>query len=83
MVDQPQGFLIAALVFVFAEDGYERLRKRTLGKHPAQQVGQFEGDEEGIRRQTGAEGAGDDEISDEAENSREQSHAADRDEGAK
>ncbi len=82
MFDQQQRFLVAAPVLVFAENGHEGLRKRAFGEHTAQQVGQLEGDEEGIRRQPGAEGAGDDEVANETENSREQRHAADRRQGA-
>jgi hypothetical protein len=82
MVDQQPGFLVAALVLVFAEDRHEGLRESAFGEHPAQQVGQLEGDEEGVGRQAGAKGAGDDEIADETENARQQRHAADRGEGA-
>jgi hypothetical protein len=83
VVDQQQGFAVAALVLVFAEDGHEGLREGALGEHPAQQVGELEGDEEGVGRHAGAEAAGDDEVADETENAREQRHAADRGEGAK
>ena len=83
VIDQAEGFHVAALVLVFAEDGHEGLREGALGEQPAQQVGQLEGDEEGVGRQSGAERAGDDEVAHEAEDAREQRHAADRGEGAK
>jgi hypothetical protein len=60
-----------------AEDGHEGLRERALGKHAAQQVGQAEGDEEGVGRHAGAEGARDDEVAHEAEDAGQQGHAAD------
>jgi hypothetical protein len=52
---------------VFAEDGHEGLRECALGKHAAQQVGQPEGDEEGIGGRTRAEGARDEEVAYETE----------------
>ena len=70
--------VFAAPVPVFRQQRDERLREGAFGEQPAQQVGQPEGDEEGVGHHAGAEGTGDDEVADEAEDAGKQSHAADR-----
>jgi hypothetical protein len=81
-IDQGPGFGRAARLRYSAEDGHEGLRECALGKHAAQQVGQAEGDEEGVGHHAGAEGAGDDEVAHEAQDARQQGHAADGGQGA-
>ena len=76
------GGLGALAVLVFRQDGHEGLRKRAFGKHAPQQVGQAEGDEEGVGRHAGPEGARDHEVAHEAEDAGQQRHAADGGEGA-
>ena len=82
MVDQPVGFFLTAFVLVFGQNGHERLRKCAFGKHPAQQVGQAEGNEERVGFHAGSKGAGNHEVAHETEYSRQQGHAADGGEGA-
>jgi hypothetical protein len=65
-IDQCLGLDFPATIAVFGQDGNEGLRERSLGKQPAQQVGQAEGDEEGVGHHAGAEGPGDDEVADES-----------------
>jgi hypothetical protein len=48
VVDQGLGGFLAVLGLVFGQDGHEGLRERALGEQPAQQVGQAEGDIEGV-----------------------------------
>ncbi|MNT13979.1 hypothetical protein D3C72_1489650 [compost metagenome] len=47
--------LIPFLTFIFGKNRYECLGKRPFGKNPPQQIGQFEGDEEGVGRHSRAE----------------------------
>ena len=83
VVDQGAGVFRAALVLVFAKNGHESLREGAFREHPAQQVGQLEGDEKGVGRQSGAKSAGNDEIANKAENPRQQGHSADGGQRAK
>lgn len=78
MINQRAGFDIAPFVFVLAQDGHESLREGTLRKHPAQQVGQFEGNEKGIGGQACAKSPGNDKVADKAEDAGEKGHSADR-----
>src|SRR5687768_13894242 len=74
-------FLSIAAGFVLSEYGHERLRKRAFRKQPAQKVGNTERYKESIRLDSGAEGAGDEHIAHEPQNSGYQRHAADGDKG--
>jgi len=66
MVGQHAGGAIALLVLVFGEDGHEGLRERALGEQSAQQVGDAEGDEEGVGVDGRAKGPGDKKLADQA-----------------
>ena len=57
MVGQLLARFLAMLVLVFRQDRHEGLRERTLGKQAAQQVGDAEGNNEGVRVGAGAKGA--------------------------
>ena len=83
MVHQVARGIVAAARLVLGQDGHEGLGEGALGEQAAQQVGQLEGDEKGIGGDPGAEGAGDDGIAHEAENARDQGHAAYGGEGFK
>jgi hypothetical protein len=80
-VHELPGFVGAAPVPVFAENRHKGLRESAFGKQPAQQVGQLEGDKEGVGEHPGTKGAGNHEVADETENPRQQGHAADGGEG--
>ena len=81
MVDQALGVVGAERVLVLAVAGDEGLSEGALGEHAAQQVGQLEGDEEGVGQCAGAENTRDDEVAHEAKDAREQRHATDGGEG--
>jgi hypothetical protein len=55
VVDQRPGGGLALLGLVFGQDRHEGLRKRAFAEQPAQQVGQAEGDVEGVGVGRGAE----------------------------
>ena len=50
-VDQRLVLLQVVLVLVLAQNRHERLREGALGEQAAQQVGNLEGDEEGVGQQ--------------------------------
>ncbi|MNZ86901.1 hypothetical protein D3C78_1057440 [compost metagenome] len=52
--DKCAGRLFTLLAFVFGKNRHECLGKRPLGKDPPQQIGQFEGDKEGVGRHSRA-----------------------------
>jgi hypothetical protein len=60
-----------------AEHRHEGLREGAFGKQAAQQVGQLEGDKEGVGEHAGPESARDHEVADKTEDARQQGHAAD------
>ena len=66
MVRQDTRGAPALLIFVLGEDGYKGLRERALGKQATQQVGDAEGDEEGVGVDRGAEGSGDQKLANQA-----------------
>ena len=76
-IDQCFGLGFAATVAVFGKDGNESLGEGTLREQSAQQVGQAKGDKESVGHQAGAEGPGNDKITDEAQDAGQQGHAAD------
>ena len=81
VIHQHAGLGVPAPGLVFGQNRHEGLRKRALGEQPAQQVGDAEGDEEGVGVEPRAEDAGDDGVAHEAENARQQRHAAHGGEG--
>ena len=81
MVDQAVGFVRAAFVLIFRQDRHESLGEGPLGEHAAQQVGESEGDDEGVHLDAGAKGAGLNEVAHKTQDPRQQGHAADRGEG--
>jgi hypothetical protein len=58
-VDQSARGFVAVALARGGQDRHEGLRERALGKQPAQQVGDAEGDVEGVGGGAGAEGRGD------------------------
>ena len=77
VIHQQLGLVMAAPALVFAEDRHEGLRERALGEQAAQQIGQLERDEEGVRRHARAEDPRDQHIADEGQDARNQRQAAD------
>ncbi len=67
------------LDLILRQDRHEGLRKGAFGEDPPQQVGQLEGDEEGVGIQPGPERARDHDVAHESEDARDQRHAADGD----
>src|SRR3990172_11125802 len=67
---------------MLAEQRDESLRKSALREQAAQQVGDLEGDEEGVGQQAGAEHPGDEEIARIAEHPAHHGEAADGQQGA-
>src|SRR5437879_11913413 len=67
---------------MLGEDRHESLREGALGEEAPQQVRDAEGDEEGVGGQAGAEGAGDDEVAQVAQDAADEGQAADRGQGA-
>ena len=64
MVGQNARRAIALLIFVLRKDRHEGLRERALGKQAAQQVGDAQGDEEGVGVDRRAEGPRDQKLAD-------------------
>ncbi len=81
LIDQGFGRGVAVAVLVFRQNRHEGLRKRAFGEQPPQQVGNLEGDEEGVGHHPRAECARDHRVADKPQDAREQGHAADRSEG--
>ncbi|MNR11421.1 hypothetical protein D3C85_1277190 [compost metagenome] len=71
------GGVLALLFLVLRQHRHEGLREGALGKNATQQIGQLEGDKEGVGGHAGAENTRDDGIAHEAEHARNQGHAAD------
>ena len=59
--------LIAFAIPDLRENRHEGLGKGAFGEHPAQQIGQAEGDEEGVGGEARTEGAGDHEVAHETQ----------------
>ena len=76
MVDQQACGRLAALVLVLAKYGHEGLRKGALGKQASQQVGNLECDEKCVGDEFRPEGAGNDEVANQAQHPRDERHAA-------
>ncbi len=62
-IDHPPGRLVALGRPDLGQGGHERLGEGALAEQAAQQVGNAEGDVEGVERRSGAEGRGDDHVS--------------------
>jgi hypothetical protein len=77
MVDQLAGGGIALLGLVFGQDRHEGLRKRAFAEQAAQQVGQAEGDVEGVGIGGGAEGTGKQGVAQQAGDAGQHRHAGD------
>src|SRR5438552_18964659 len=67
---------------MLGEDRHESLREGALGEQPQQQVRDAEDDEEGVGGEARAEGAGDDEVAQVAQDAADQGQVADRGQGA-
>ena len=77
VVDQGLGGGVALLALVFGQDRHEGLRERAFAEQPAQQVGQAEGDIEGVGISAGTEGTGEQGIAQQAGNAGQHRHARD------
>ena len=60
------------------EQGHEAGVEGALREQPAQEIGQLEGDEEGIRKRAGAEQRRDQDVADEAQEARDEGERSDR-----
>ena len=60
--DKGAGRLFTLLGLVLGKNRHERLRERAFGENPAQQIGQFERDEERVGRDPGAENTRQDRV---------------------
>ena len=77
VVGQFLGGGAALPALVFSQDRHERLRKGAFGKQPAQQVGNAEGDVEGVGVGGSAEGPGKQDLADQTGDARQHRHAGD------
>ena len=68
--------------FVFRQNRYEGLGKRTLCEHAPQQVGQFERDKKRIRRHACTKRTGNNRIAHKAQNARHHCQAANLGQGS-
>jgi hypothetical protein len=76
VIDEQARVVLAAPVLVFREDRHEGLGECPLGEQPSQQVGDPERDEKRVGGKARAECARDHHIANEAENARDERHAA-------
>ena len=72
VVDEGLEFRVAALGLVFGEHRHEGGGKGALGKQPAQEVGDLEGDEEGVGGGVGAEQPCQHQVAGETQDARDQ-----------